>query len=371
MPPTRFRQTDTGARENVISIFTPSLADQANTNAQTLTVKEIVVRLPPDRFRVTMIYDEPPDPRIATRPNTKLLHWRQHGNTLRLLLHCLSSSPDIYFYPRQGPLDSLFLSLRRRLKLRTAVVSHAVSGGLERMDVSSTLAKSFLEADAVFANSTHVARTLEQRLGIKAAVIYNGIDRRFFFPPNVEEERRKRARSGLVVLYAGSFRPYKRVHLVVQQAARWPNVQFRIAGTGEEDAACHALAKQLGCTNLSFLGHLSLADLGEEMRNADIFLFPSALEGHPQVLGQAAACGLPCIAMNLYRPDYVVYATTGFLAESDEELGSSLDVLLKNLTLRQSMSEAAVKHSKQFDWDQSARLWQQAFEEVAARQRRN
>jgi hypothetical protein len=30
--PTRFRQTDGGARENVINIFTPSLADQATTH---------------------------------------------------------------------------------------------------------------------------------------------------------------------------------------------------------------------------------------------------------------------------------------------------------------------------------------------------
>jgi len=365
---TRFCQAEP---ENVINIFTPSLADEANTNAQTLTVKEIVVRLPPERFRVSMIYDGPPDPRIAQRPNTKLLSWRRHGNTPRLLLYCLSSSPDIYFYPRQGPLDDLFLSFRRRLRLRTAVVSHAVSGGLDRLDTFSTLARSFLEADAVFANCTYVAQTLKQRLGIEAGIIYNGIDRRFFFPPNVEEQQRKTARVELVVLYAGSYRPYKRVHLVIQQAACWPNVQFRLAGTGEEEEACHELAKQLGCRNISFLGHLSLAELGEEMRNADVFLFPSALDGHPQVLGQAAACGLPCIAMNVYRPDYVIQAKTGFLAESDEELGSSLDRVLSDPGLRQSMSEAAITHSNKFDWNETAKLWQQAFEEVAARRRRN
>ena len=48
------------------------------------------------------------------------------------------------------------------------------------------------------------------------------------------------------------------------------------------------------------------------MRRADLFLFPSILEGHPQVLGQASACGLPSIAMNLYRPDYVLNRESGF-----------------------------------------------------------
>ena len=61
------------------------------------------------------------------------------------------------------------------------------------------------------------------------------------------------------------------------------------------------------CRNVSFLGHLPLPQLGEEMRRADVFLFPSILEGHPQVLGQAAACGLPAIAMNVYHPEYVLH----------------------------------------------------------------
>jgi hypothetical protein len=38
----------------LITIFTPSHADVDNTNAQNLTAKEIVARLPPERFRVAM-----------------------------------------------------------------------------------------------------------------------------------------------------------------------------------------------------------------------------------------------------------------------------------------------------------------------------
>ena len=74
------------------------------------------------------------------------------------------------------------------------------------------------------------------------------------------------------------------------------------------------------CRNIEFLGHLTPTELGGEMRNSDVFLFPSILEGHPQVLGQASACGLPSIAMNLYRPDYVLNGESGFLVESDAEL---------------------------------------------------
>ncbi|HMB83663.1 MAG TPA: hypothetical protein VKI40_06370, partial [Terriglobales bacterium] len=59
----------------MITIFTPSFADEANTNAQNLTAKEIVSRLPPDRFRVLLLGDGAPDPRILARENTEILPW--------------------------------------------------------------------------------------------------------------------------------------------------------------------------------------------------------------------------------------------------------------------------------------------------------
>ena len=102
------------------------------------------------------------------------------------------------------------------------------------------------------------------------------------------------------------------------------------------------------------------------MRHADVFFFPSVLEGHPQVLGQAAACGLPAVAMNVYRPDYVLHGETGFLAESDADLTQQLDVLLRDSALRQSMSWAAARHSRKFDWDQITQQWIGVFEEVVA-----
>ncbi len=96
------------------------------------------------------------------------------------------------------------------------------------------------------------------------------------------------------------------------------------------------------------------------------FFFPSILEGHPQVLGQAAACGLPAIAMNVYQPDYVLHGETGFLAESDADLTQKLDVLLRNSALRQSMASAALRHSRKFDWDRISAQWAGVFREVVA-----
>jgi glycosyltransferase involved in cell wall biosynthesis len=344
-----------------ITIFTPSFADENNTNAQNLTVKEIVARLSPEQFAVTMLSVGQPDPRIAGRTNTKLLPYYGHGNTAHLLLRSLLNRPDIYFYPRCGALDRAWLAVKKRFGWRTSVVTHVVSS-VASMPDGNSVGPSILQADAVFANSTFVAATVRQRFAVDARTIYNGIDRRFFFPG-----ARNEVDVRIKVLYAGSLQSHKRPEIVIQTAAKFPDAIFFLAGKGPCDTACRKLAAELGCQNVVFLGHLSQAQLGEEMRRSDLFLFPSIDEGHPQVLGQAAACGLPAIAMNSYCPEYVVNGQTGFLLESDAEITSQLALLLTNSGLRRSMSLAAIRHSQKFDWDQIAAQWSAVFAEVAGR----
>lgn len=354
---------------NLLTVFTPSFADEADTNAQNLTVKEVAARLSPEKFRLVMLYENSPDPRIVNRRNTRLLRWRRRGNTLRILMDCLRNVPDVYFFPRSGPLDSAFLALRKHLRLKTALITYVVSGGLYNLEpVPAKLARNVREADAVFANTKYLSELVRERLGRDAGVRYDGVDRRFYFPPR--HPRSTEASSNrLTVLFAGSLRTYKRTPLVIQQAARWPQVDFHIAGCGEQEQNCRDLAAQSGCRNVKFLGHLSSPALGEEMRRADIFFFPSIIEGHPQVLLQAAASGLPAVAMNLYRPEYVVHERTGLLAASDDELQTHLDLLISDRQLRHAMSGEAVKHTQQFEWDTITRQWEEAFVEAVAGRR--
>jgi glycosyltransferase involved in cell wall biosynthesis len=345
-----------------IVVFTPSMADEDNTNAQNLTVKQIVARLSPDEFRFIMLVMDSPDPLLAARPNTVLIKYRDHGNTPNLLTRLLFYSPDIYFYPRSGPLDHYFVSMRQNLRLKTALVTHIV------MEINDDTEKLYgfqiREGQSVFGNSKFVAESVKKRFGVDAGVIYNGIDRRFF-TQTATKAAALDARP--VLLYAGSFQERKRVDVVIRQAARRPDADFRLAGRGETEPACRALVEELGCKNVFFLGHLQPSQLADEMRSATVFLFPSILEGHPQVLGQAAACGLPAIAMDVYHPDYLIHGHTGFLVKSDAEMNDALDRLLNDRDLRASMSAAALKHSLKFDWDRIAQQWADVLRAAAAK----
>jgi glycosyltransferase involved in cell wall biosynthesis len=352
----------------MITVFTPSFADESNTNAQNLTVKEVVSRMDSSRFRVVMLAEGVTDPRIAARPNTRILRWEKHGNTARILWHMLRHIPDVYFFPREGPLDAAFLSARANLHWKSALLTYVVSGGLEQRETNRPLLlRAVREGDVVAGNSRHMSETVERLGGRNVKTVYDGIDRRFYYPPvepmpseSVDEGRRPR------VLFAGSFRPYKRVDLVVREAAKHPEWEFRLAGIGEEQGACERLAQDLKCNNVAFLGHLNAAQLGSEMRRASIFFFPSEIEGHPQVLGQAAACGLVCIARDSYHPDYVVDGSTGLLASSDAEMSDALGRLMREPGLIAQMSSAAIKHAEKFDWDRVAEQWQELLELAVA-----
>src|ERR1700721_815991 len=211
----------------MLTIFTPSFADEANTNAQNLTVKEVVSRLPADRFRVIMLGDGPADPRILARENTEILRWSRHGNTPRWLSHVLFSKIDVYFFPREGPLDTLFMFFRRSLRLRIALVTYvvvAVDGGL-----SPRLARSIREADFVAGNSGFVSQTVEHRFGSETETIHSGIKHEFFYPT----PEARRPKTSLTVLYAGSFQARKRLNVVIGEAAKRPALEFRLGGKGE------------------------------------------------------------------------------------------------------------------------------------------
>jgi len=347
----------------MITVFTPSFADESNTNAQNLTVKEVVVRLDPSRFRILMFASSKPDERIANRPNTEIIYWGKRANTARVLLRLLRRPPDVYFFPREGPLDAAFLMLRSRFSLRTALVTYIVSGGLDERPVADRplLWRAVRECDVLAANSRRMTETVRKLFGNENVhPVYDGIDRRYYFPGPEQTSDSKSKR----VLFAGSFRRSKRADLVVEQAAKFRQWEFHLAGTGEEESTCRKLARDANCENVHFLGHLSAVQLGEEMRQAQLFFFPSEIEGHPQVLGQAAACGLPCIARRSYDPDYIVDGVSGLLADSDDELSAALERLMSDQELRNRMSAAAIKHAAKFEWDNVANQWGAIFEKA-------
>ena len=217
-----------------------------------------------------------------------------------------------------------------------------------------------------FANNNYLADLQKEKIGVSAGTITTGSIAVIFFRASPAKHRSilspcfMPARCG----------PISGCHWSSSRPHAGAEVRFRIAGTAKKMKTCKQLAVELDCKNVEFLGICRFLS-GEAMRQADIFLFPSIIEGHPQVLGQAAACGIPVIAMKIYRPDYVVDGMTGFVVDNDNELAAKLDLLIQQPELRRAMGDAAIAHAQKFDWDVIARQWQDAFERAVVDRRKH
>jgi glycosyltransferase involved in cell wall biosynthesis len=102
------------------------------------------------------------------------------------------------------------------------------------------------------------------------------------------------------------------------------------------------------------------------MRASDILLVPSRLEGLPKVTLEAAATGLPSIVFNDYQTPSVLHGVTGFQVESVDEMVKSLGELIADESLRKRMGFEARKYIQKFDWDAVAKIWADAYLEMAS-----
>lgn len=348
-----------------IHILVDSLADEGLTNAQMSNAREIVRRLDPERFAVSIFHVGPADPEIARRPNTRMIRLPSHGQTLWILKELLLGNYDLVFYVKASPASKWYFRLSPKDHRPTIGTIESRSDLRNEPTIAPDAVRlweqTVLRCTHLFSNSHAVRENLRVEYGLESEVVPTGVDTKFFTPP-----QQPPANSRPQVLFVGSLRPFKQPHMLLEAAARFPNADFVLAGDGSFAAELRGRVERQNLTNVKFLGHLYAQPLRDQYRQADIFLFPSLWEGSPKVLLEAAACGLPLIARKIYAPESVVDGKTGYLVSSDEELFVRLQDLLQHSELRLTFGAEARKHAEQFDWDGITRLWEKIFIRLTA-----
>lgn len=351
----------------MIRILVDSLADASLTNAQMVNAREIMVRLDPGRFHVTTFHVNAPDPRVANRPNTRLIKLPVRRQTPLILREYLRGRHDLIFYLKASPAAKWFMRARG-LRGRNCVVVGTVESQCDLGNEPTIGAQAIrlweqtvLRCDYLFSNSRAVQRSLRAEYGLESEIVATGVDTNFFSPGG---ERQVNARSR--VLFVGSLRPFKGPQVVLEAAVRFPGADFVLVGDGIMGAELRERAQRERLDNVRFTGAISADAVREEYRRSDVFLFPSQWEGSPKVILEAAACGLPVIASGKYEPETVIHGETGFLASHPEEFFVALERLLVDEDLRVKMGRAGREHSQKFDWDLITAQWEEVFVRVAA-----
>jgi len=157
------------------------------------------------------------------------------------------------------------------------------------------------------------------------------------------------------VLYSGRLTREKGVDLLADSFLRAheadPRLHLLLAGGGPEE---RELRQRLG-DRATFLGWLSGEDLPRAYASADAFLFASSTDTYGQVILEAAASGLPIVAVAEGGPAALVENRhTGLLCRPDAaHLAGALLQLASSPQLRRQLGDAAARAARERSWERS------------------
>jgi glycosyltransferase involved in cell wall biosynthesis len=271
---------------------------------------------------------------------------------------------------------------RRRHGWDVPVVAH--HHHLDPSPLNGLIERRVIEGvDHLVTGSEFAVRQLREALGVRTdhvSVVPYGVDARFAPGPRRPELL---ARYGLegktIVLFLGGLKARKNLALLIDVwrdvVAGRPDARLLIAGGGPLRAslAARAAAAGVGGT-VVFTGYVPEAEKPAHYNLADVFVFPSAMEGFGLAIGEAMSSGLPVVASNRGSiPEVLVDGEGGFLCDPAEPaaLAARLHALLGDPTLREAFGRANRERvERRFRWDRCARETLRVYERVVEARRR-
>lgn len=209
------------------------------------------------------------------------------------------------------------------------------------------------QADAIICQDQAFSNQLVS-IGIqpdKIHVIPNGIDLASFKPSDKTQARTQLRLSPkkLLVLTIGGLSPHKGHEYLLEAIPEIlrtiHDVEFIFIGAGDMRSKLSHLVWQLKLeSHVRFMPMQKSDNIPLWLNAADIFVLPSLSEGTPNVLLEAMACGLPCVASKVGGvPELIQDGENGLLAapKSSAELAEKILELIHNPSLREKLGRNA------------------------------
>jgi glycosyltransferase involved in cell wall biosynthesis len=193
----------------------------------------------------------------------------------------------------------------------------------------------------------------------KVHVVHNGIDverfRRDRAPARARLEREFAIAPGLPLAVTVSvLRAGKGIEVLLDAAARVPDMQFLVIGDGPKRAAWQALDRT---GRVRWAGYRT--DVNELLAGADVFVHPSLDDAFPTVLLEAMAAGLPVVASRVGGiPEIVADGVTGRLVPPGD--AAALAAAIQDPALPSMAAAARERAEREF----STEAWIARLEKV-------
>lgn len=233
----------------------------------------------------------------------------------------------------------------------------------------------YTKSDAILAAFAHTIADLPAEVRSK---IINypevGIDPALFSAPSRSPKER------MTILYAGRLVPYKLPEVVVRTFAASPILrQHRliVVGEGPERERLEAIVAEHHLeASVEIVGRKSQAEVGELMRQADIFAFPSIRELGAGVVIEAMACGMAPVVVDyggpadLVQPGCGVKVPMGNLEQLVQGFTHELEQLVQHPDQVAAYGKAAHDHAmRYYSWEAKAKQTLEIYEQLISDRR--
>ena len=171
-----------------------------------------------------------------------------------------------------------------------------------------------------------------------------------------------------VVVYAGRLKKAKRPDHAIRAfkivKEKFPNAELWVIGDGPFRKDLERTAGD----GVKFFGGLPNEERRRLLARAWVLVNPSVREGFGLNVLEANALGTPCVAYDVAGlRDSIINEKTGLLVKEKgdvEKLAEVIIMILKDETLRTTLSENALEHSKNFGWDRTAQEFEKILKEA-------
>lgn len=216
----------------------------------------------------------------------------------------------------------------------------------ERLDVECALADRILVGSG-FVRDSFVEMGYDPA---KIAVVPYGVDTTRFVP-----RTRARTDQSFRALFVGQIGQRKGISYLLKayEQFRRPNTELHIVGSYVSGHEVYRRFVPL----YRHTPNVPQSELPALFHEADVFVFPSLIEGMPLVILEAMACGVPVITTRQGPADIVRDGIDGFFVpiRDAEAIAMRLEQLHRDPQLRHQMSRSARNRALQFTWDRYAR----------------
>ena len=196
---------------------------------------------------------------------------------------------------------------------------------------------------------------LAEEIKTKIEVIPTGVDFELAKRFTGEEVRKKHGipAEAMILIYVGRLTAEKNLPFLFESFKlihkRVPNAHLMLVARGPKERSLKLLAKRLGVSeSVTFVGQVKYPHVFDYYAASDIFVFSSKTETQGLVIAEAAASGLPVVAVDAAGvSEAIIDGEHGYLVPHDvEEFARKVEHLIKNEETRKRMSEDAFSHAK-------------------------